>query len=78
MFFLQKAKEEKKTAEKKGNKSDMMKMAQESEGSIEFSLAGLFKIMCCVTAKPQQNNDQLPVISNSLAKLVERLDVIEQ
>jgi len=73
-----KAKEEKKTAEKKGNKSDMMKMAQESEGSIEFSLAGLFKIMCCVTAKPQQNNDQLLNISNSLAKLVERLDVIEQ
>ena len=50
----------------------------EDQGSIEFSLAGLFKIMCCVAAKPDTEKAQLLLISASLSELNKRLDGIER
>jgi chitin synthase len=51
----------------------------EDEGSLEFSLAGLFKIMCCVHRKPDNGEKhQLLCISESLTALNKRLDTIER
>lgn len=51
----------------------------EDEGSVEFSLAGLFKIMCCVHRKPETGEkQQLLCISESLTALNKRLDNIER
>lgn len=51
----------------------------EDEGSIEFSLAGLFKIMCCIHPKPDNGQkDMLLMISQSLTALNERLNNIEK
>lgn len=38
----------------------------EDVGSMEFSLAGLFKCMCCVQPKPNQDHHRLINIENSL------------
>lgn len=51
----------------------------QDEGSIEFSLAGLFKIMCCVHRKPDNGEaKQLLAIAESLSALNKRLDSIEK
>lgn len=51
----------------------------QDEGSIEFSLAGLFKIMCCVHRKPDNGEaKQLLAIAESLNALNKRLDSIEK
>ena len=51
----------------------------EDEGSVEFSLAGLFKIMCCVHRKPDNvEKTQLLLISESLTALNKRLDNMER
>ncbi|KAK3873993.1 hypothetical protein Pcinc_021038 [Petrolisthes cinctipes] len=49
----------------------------DDEGSMEFSLAGLFKIMCCVHSKPNTERDQLTSIANSLDILKKRFEMIE-
>lgn len=49
----------------------------DDEGSIEFSLAGLFKIMCCVHPKPSDERQQLASIANSLDILKKRFETIE-
>lgn len=49
----------------------------DDEGSIEFSLAGLFKIMCCVHSKPNTERDQLTSIANSLDILKKRFDMMD-
>lgn len=51
----------------------------EDEGSIEFSFAGLFKLMCCVHRKPDSAEKlQLMAISDSLTALGKRLESIER
>lgn len=51
----------------------------EDEGSLEFSFAGLFKLMCCVHRKPDSAEKlQLMAISDSLTALGKRLDGIER
>ncbi|XP_071550893.1 chitin synthase chs-2 isoform X4 [Panulirus ornatus] len=47
------------------------------EGSIEFSLAGLFKIMCCIHEKPNDDRQQLASIASSLESLKKRFETIE-
>ncbi|XP_068231758.1 chitin synthase chs-2-like isoform X2 [Palaemon carinicauda] len=51
--------------------------ADEDEGSIELSFAGLFKLMCCVHPKPSNEQQQLASIANSLEILKKRFETIE-
>ena len=46
----------------------------ETEGSMEFSLAGLFKCMCCVHNKP----DEKAKIATTLEAIQKRLESIEK
>ena len=48
------------------------------EGSIEFSLAGLFKIMLCTHPKSLDEKHQLLRIAESLDSLSRRLETIER
>ena len=48
------------------------------EGSLEFSFAGLFKIMCCTHQKSIDEKQQLLRIAESLDKLNKRLELIER
>lgn len=50
----------------------------DTEGSIEFSFAGLFKILCCTHPKPIDERQQLLRIADSLEKVNKRLDQIEK
>lgn len=55
-----------------GNKKD------EDEGSIEFSLAGLFKCMLCTHPKSNDEKQQLVRIADSLTGLQKKVDSIER
>lgn len=74
------AEEEKKKAKKKPfwNFIQREKSAEEEEGSLEFSLAGLFKCMLCTHTKGGEEKVQLMRIADSLEKLSKRLEHIEQ
>lgn len=48
------------------------------EGSIEFSLAGLIKVMLCTHPKSVDEKQQLLRIAESLDSLGRRLDTIER
>ncbi|CAB3381251.1 Hypothetical predicted protein [Cloeon dipterum] len=48
------------------------------DGAIEFSLAGLFKIMCCTYPKIVDEKQQLMRIADSLEALNRRMDSIER
>lgn len=50
----------------------------DDEGSIEISLAGLFKCMLCTHQKAGDETTQLIHIGESLDKLQKRLDYIEK
>lgn len=50
----------------------------DTEGSFEFSFAGLFKIMCCISQKPVNEKMQLLRIADSLSDVNKRLDTIER
>jgi len=52
--------------------------ADDTEGSIEVSFAGLFKLMCCTHEKPVDERQQLLRIADSLEKVTKRLDCIER
>ncbi|CAG0901858.1 unnamed protein product, partial [Darwinula stevensoni] len=52
--------------------------ADDEEGSIEFSLAGLFKIICCTYPKQIDEKQQLLRIADSLEGMSKRLDLIEK
>jgi len=53
--------------------------ASDSEdGAIEFSLAGLFKCMCCTYPKVIDEKQQLMRIADSLEALNRRMDSIER
>lgn len=47
-------------------------------GSIEFSLAGLFKCLFCTHKKDTAENEQLRAIQNTLGALSTKLDAIER
>ena len=52
--------------------------SQDDEGSVEFSLAGLFKIMLCVSPKPQRDTQQmLDIMQKNFDILHARLDALE-
>jgi chitin synthase len=75
------AEQEKKKAKKKsfwGFLSRDGKGKDDEEGSLEFSLAGLFKCMCCTHPKNSEEKVQLLRIADSLDKLNRRLDNIER
>ncbi|XP_047473988.1 chitin synthase chs-2-like isoform X2 [Penaeus chinensis] len=73
------AEEAKKMKKKEGFLGFLYRNEQpdEDEGSIEFSLAGLFKVMCCVHPKPNDERQQLASIANSLDILKRRFESIE-
>lgn len=48
------------------------------EGSLEFTFAGLFKIMCCTHQKAVDEKQQLLRIADTLESLNKRLDAIER
>lgn len=50
----------------------------DTEGSLEISFAGLFKLMCCTHEKPIDERQQLVRIAESLEKVSKRLDCIER
>ncbi|KAG7158769.1 Chitin synthase chs-2-like, partial [Homarus americanus] len=74
-----KAAEEAKKMKKKEGFLGFLHREKENddEGSIEFSLAGLFKIMCCVHPKVNDERQQLASIANSLDILKKRFETIE-
>ncbi|KAK8746558.1 hypothetical protein OTU49_017078 [Cherax quadricarinatus] len=72
------AEEAKKMKKKEGFLGFLTRDQQtDDEGSIEFSLAGLFKIICCVHPKSNNEHDQLASIANSLEILKKRFETIE-
>jgi chitin synthase len=50
----------------------------EDEGSIEFSLGGLFKIMCCAYPRIVDDKQQLIRIGDTLEQLNRRIENIEK
>lgn len=50
------------------------KSTDENSGSLEFSLSGLFKCICCTNPKDHKEDLHLLQISNSLDKIDKRLD----
>ncbi|XP_063242061.1 chitin synthase chs-2 isoform X2 [Bacillus rossius redtenbacheri] len=71
-------------AKKKARQKSLLGFLQGSggdggeEGSIEFSLAGLFKVMCCLQPKSFNEQQQLLQIADSLEGLSKRLESIER
>ena len=53
-------------------------MGADEEGSVEFSFAGLFKIMFCTHQKAVDEKQQLVRIATTLETLNKRLDSIER
>ena len=50
----------------------------DEEGSIEISLAGLFKCMFCTHGQTSNEKQQLVAIAESLEQVGKRLEVIER
>jgi chitin synthase len=75
-----KAAEEAKKRAKKGGFLGLIPGANsdDTEGSLEVSFAGLFKLMCCTHEKPVDERQQLLRIADSLEKVTKRLDCIER
>lgn len=79
---------EKKAAEeaaKKAKQKSMLSFLQggagdnaDEEGSIEFSLAGLFRCILCTHGKTSDEKQQLTTIADSLETIKNRMDSIEQ
>ncbi|XP_065572052.1 chitin synthase chs-2-like isoform X2 [Artemia franciscana] len=68
----QKAKEKSMLSWLHSNKPD------DEMGSIEFNLANLFKCMCCTYKKPEQTEQQLLRIAETLEDLKKKLERIER
>lgn len=80
---LEAEKKEAEEAKKKAKKAGFLgfipgKNADDTEGSLEFSFAGLFKLMCCTHPKSVNEGEQLLRIADSLDKVTKRLDSIEK
>ena len=90
MFSLQDVERERKEAEEEAKKAKKQAPntllgffksttgGSDEEGSLEFSFAGLFKIMCCTHQKPIDEKQQLLRIASTLDTLNKRLDAIER
>lgn len=50
--------------------------SEEQSGSLEFSISGLFKCLCCTNPPDQKDDLHLLQIANSLEKLEKRLDAL--
>lgn len=87
-YILQELEQEKKEAEeakKKAKQKTLLGFLQggqgtdnEEEGSIEFSLAGLVRVMLCTHKKDGEEKIQLMHIAESLDKLSKKLESIER
>jgi chitin synthase len=85
---LQELEQEKKEAEEAKKKARQKSLLgflngtgggkDSDEGSVEFSLAGLFKIMLCTHPKSVDEKHQLLRIAESLDSLSRRLETIER
>lgn len=72
------AEEAKKLKKKEGLLGFLTRdQVNDDEGSIEFSLAGLFKIMLCVHPKDNSDREQLTSIADSLAVINKRFETVE-
>ncbi|XP_041976405.1 chitin synthase chs-2-like [Aricia agestis] len=73
---------EKKAAEeakKKMDNQNILKMfgqGEETSGSLEFGVAGLFKCMCCTNPKDHKEDLHLLKIAHTMEKIEKRLDSI--
>lgn len=82
---LEEERKEAEEAKKKARQNTLLGFLQNvpmpgdnEEGSIEFSLAGLFRCMFCTHPKPIDEKQQLLRIAETLEKLEKRLDGIEK
>ncbi|KAK0162543.1 hypothetical protein PV327_006311 [Microctonus hyperodae] len=82
---LEQEKKEAEEAKRKAKNKSLLGFLQngtgsneDDEGSIEISLAGLFKCMLCTHGKPSDEKQQLVAIAESLEQLGRRLENIER
>ncbi|XP_044020427.1 chitin synthase chs-2 isoform X2 [Aphidius gifuensis] len=82
---LEQEKKEAEEAKKKAKQKSLLGFLQngagsndDDEGSIEISLAGLFRCMLCTHGKPSSEKQQLVAIAESLELLGKRLQDIER
>lgn len=88
MFLNQELEQEKKEAEeakRKAKQNSLLGFLQngagnneDEQGSIEVSLAGLFKLMLCTHGKPTEEKQQLVAIAESLEHLNRKMETIER
>ncbi|KOB69511.1 Chitin synthase [Operophtera brumata] len=80
---IEEEKKEAEEAKKKAKQKSLLGFFQggnnnEEEGSIEFSLAGLFKCMLCTHPKGNEEKVQLMHIASTLEKLEKKLETVER
>ncbi|XP_011267852.1 chitin synthase chs-2 isoform X1 [Camponotus floridanus] len=82
---LEQEKREAEEAKRKAKQKSLLGFLQngagtndDDQGSIEISLAGLFKCMLCTHGKPSAEKQQLVAIAESLEQLSKRLETIER
>ena len=82
---LEQEKKEAEEAKRKAKQKSLLGFLQngagnnaDDQGSIEISLAGLFKCMLCTHGKPSDEKQQLVAIAESLEQLGKRLETIER
>ncbi|XP_011866715.1 PREDICTED: uncharacterized protein LOC105561386 isoform X3 [Vollenhovia emeryi] len=82
---LEQEKREAEEAKRKAKQKSLLGFLQngagtndDDQGSIEISLAGLFKCLMCTHGKPSAEKQQLVAIAESLEQLGKRLETIER
>lgn len=82
---LEQEKREAEEAKRKAKQKSLLGFLQngagtndDDQGSIEISLAGLFKCLLCTHGKPSAEKQQLVAIAESLEHLGKRLETIER
>ncbi|KAG5309753.1 CHS8 synthase, partial [Pseudoatta argentina] len=82
---LEQEKREAEEAKRKAKQKSLLGFLQngagnndDDQGSIEISLAGLFKCLLCTHGKPSTEKQQLVAIAESLEQLGKRLETIER
>ncbi|XP_043284738.1 chitin synthase chs-2 isoform X1 [Venturia canescens] len=82
---LEQEKKEAEEAKRKAKQKSLLGFLQngagnngDNQGSIEISLAGLFKCMLCTHDQPSDEKQQLVAIAESLEQLGKRLETIER
>ncbi|XP_071565855.1 chitin synthase chs-2 [Temnothorax nylanderi] len=82
---LEQEKREAEEAKRKAKQKSLLGFLQngagtndDDQGSIEISLAGLFKCLLCTHGKPSSEKQQLVAIAESLEQLGKRLETIER